>query len=225
MPKISKIMAHEIIDSRGVPTIRAYLGMDTGRYVKAEIPSGKALSKYEPQEIRDGDPARYEGQGVQVALRYINDLIGPKLIGASVDRIHEIDKWLLEADGTENRSKLGSNTILAISLLLLKAGAKDAGVPVYVYINQLYKSRHEEAPVIQNIPAPIVNLINGGSHGSKTLDFQEFHIIPSTSLSFAKALEHSVAIYQNIQHVLEYRNVGTFSLATGRFYPSATNKH
>ncbi len=218
MAKVKSIQAQEILDSRGIPTIRGTLTFDDGRSVSTEVPAGKSVSKYEPIDLRDGDTTRYEGQGVQKAVHYINTLIGPKLVGADTSNILDVDHWLLEADGSQNREKLGANTILTISLLFLKAGALAQGLPIFQYLHALYTSEFKIETQLF-IPAPIVNIINGGTHGSPTLDFQEFHIIPATSHSFADALMMSATLYHEVQKVLEYRNVGIFTSQQGGFSP------
>lgn len=218
MTKIQSIHAVEILDSRGIPTIRGHLIFDDGREVTAEVPAGKSVSKYEPVDLRDGDGARYEGHGVSKAVGYINDLIGPKLVGVETTNILDVDHWLLSADGSQTRAKLGANTMLTISLLMLKAGALTNRIPVFQYIHSLYTAELKIESRMQ-MPAPIVNIINGGTHGSPTLDFQEFHVIPATSNSYPDALRLSTTLYHEVEKVLEYRNVGIFVSQQGGFSP------
>src|SRR3990167_7868405 len=135
MAKVKQIKARQILDSRGIPTISASLELDTGGFVEVEVASGRSVGTYEPKDLRDNDPKKYMGMSVHTAVSYINTLIGPKLVGVDVTRQHDIDYWLIEADGTESRSKLGTNTITAISQLFLKSSALSQNTPIYRYIN------------------------------------------------------------------------------------------
>lgn len=219
MAKVKKIIGRQILDSRGIPTIGAVLTMDSNLEVRIEMSSGSSIGEYEAHELRDNDANRFSGMGVETAVGYINDLIGPKLVGVDVSRLSEVDKWLLGADGTENRSKLGANTISVISQLFLKAGALSSGLPDYQYINQYYNSVTDSKIIIERVPSPMINVINGGRHGSSTIDFQEFHIIPQTANKFAESVEIATRIYTAIYKVLEYRNVGTFLSEQGGYSP------
>lgn len=220
MATISKIIAREILDSRGLPTIEARLILDSGAYVVAQAPSGESLGKFEGSEMRDQDPMRYGGMGVLRAVSYINELIGPKLRGVDVTRQNDIDSWLLKADGTKNTSKLGVNTIMTISQLILKAAAVSQKQPVYRYFNAVYNNLYQENLKLEKMPSPVLNMMNGGKHGTKNLEFQEFHVIPSTSLSFSKSLEIGGNLYQAVKNVLEYRNVGISVSEEGGFTPN-----
>ncbi len=219
MAKVKQITARQILDSRGVPTIGAALQLDTGVWVEVEVPSGHSVSTYEPIDLRDNNPKKYNGMGVETPVSYINNLIGPKLVGIDVMRLHDVDHWMIGADGTENRSKLGANTTIAMSQLFLKAGAVANGVPLYKYANVYYCQKYNTKVTIERVPSPIINVINGGQHGSSTLDFQEFHIIPQTANEFAQSVEIAVTVYNAIRKVLDYRNVGTFLSEQGGFSP------
>ena len=140
MAKIKKIYAYEIIDSRGYPTIEGRLILDNGISVTTSIPAGTSRGKTEALELRDNDNSRFDGMGVTRAVSYINDLIGPKLVGVSPLKQQEIDGWLIKADGTKNKSKLGGNTVLTISQLIVKAAADDLKISLFKYINNLYQS-------------------------------------------------------------------------------------
>lgn len=220
MATIKKITAREILDSRGLPTLEAKLYMDNGDSVYAQAPSGESMGKFEGTELRDRSEPRFSGMGVLKAATYINDLIGPKLIGVDVTRQADVDAWLLKADGSSNSSKLGVNTIMTLSQLLLKAAAHASKKPIYQYFNDLYNSQFEDKIKLERIPSPVINMINGGKHGSKNLEFQEFHIIPSTSLTFSKALEIGASLYQAVKNVLEYRNAGISVSEEGGFTPN-----
>jgi enolase len=187
MAQIAKIRAREILDSRGLPTIEGILTLSTGAEVRAQAASGESLGKHEGLELRDKD-LRYDGMGVSKAITFVNDLIGPKLTNVGVDKYFEIDDWLLKADGTKNQSKLGVNTIIIVSQLIWKGAAMAAGIPIYQFINNQYSVASKTNTVVPKIPSPIFNMINGGKHGSTNLDFQEFHVIPPTSISFAIAV-------------------------------------
>lgn len=219
MAKVKKITAREIFDSRGVPTVGASLETDSGIIVETEVASGQSIGTYEPRDIRDNDSKRFAGMGVQTAVSYINNLISPKLVGVDVARLHDVDYWLIGADGTDNKSKLGNNTITAISQLFLKAVSTANNLPIYKYVNAYFNDIYKEKVIIEKVPSPIINLINGGRHGSPSLDFQEFHIIPQTANSYQKTVEVAVSIYNAVRKVLDYRNVGTFLSEQGGFSP------
>src|SRR3989344_838646 len=170
MTKIKRIYAYEIIDSRGYPTIEGRLILDNGLDVTTSIPAGTSIGKSEAHELRDNDKMRFDAMGVTKAVSYINDLIGPKLIGVSPLKQQEIDMWLIKADGTKNKSKLGGNTILTISQLMVKAAALDLKVELFRYINSLYQSLFKSAITIEKLPAPIFNIINGGKHANNNLE-------------------------------------------------------
>lgn len=220
MSTIKQITAREILDSRGYPTLEAKLVMDSGETVTAQAPSGESLGKFEGTELRDRTETRYAGMGVLRAASYITDLIGPKLVGVDVTRQTDIDAWLVKADGSKDSSKLGVNTIMTVSQLVLKAAAASHKQPMYRYFNSLYNSQFEEKITLEKMPSPVINMINGGKHGTKNLEFQEFHIIPSTSLSFAKALEVGASLYLAVKNVLEYRNAGISVSEEGGFTPN-----
>lgn len=219
MAKVKKIFSREIFDSRGIPTIGAQLETDAGQLVEVEVPSGQSVGTYEPKDLRDNDQKRFNGMGVQTAVSYINNLISPKLVGVDVARLHDVDYWMIGADGTENRTKLGNNTISAVSQLFLKAAAVSNNMPVFKYLNQYFNDTFKTNIALERVPSPIINIINGGRHGSSTIDFQEFHIIPQTANSYFKSVEIAVSVYNAVRKVLDYRNVGTFLSEQGGFSP------
>lgn len=218
MTKILQIKAREVLDSRGIPTVEGRLFMDNGDSVWAQASSGSSVGKFEAVELRDGGE-RYDGNGVKKSVSYINDLISPKLKGVSVAPQHDIDEWLLKADGTKERSKLGTNTISVVSQLVLKAAAKSLNLPYYVYVNKLC-SEFVGAPINIAIPSPIFNIINGGKHGTTNIEFQEFHVVPSTSMQFSDSLEMTSNIYRTLQEVLRHRNAGIAVSEEGGFAPN-----
>lgn len=220
MAKIKKIGAREVLDSRGIPAIEAKMLLDSGVEVTAYSTSGESLGRYEGVELRDSNDKRYDGMGVKTAASYINDLVGPKLIGVDPKNQADIDTWLVKADGTDNKSRLGVNTIMLISQLAMKAAAADLKLPLYKYINSIFNAIASKIQPIEKIPGLIISVVNGGKHGTKNLEFQEFQIIPSSSLSFSKALEFSVETYFNLKKVLEYRNAGSSVSEEGGFVPN-----
>ncbi|MFH2085518.1 MAG: phosphopyruvate hydratase [bacterium] len=201
MPKITRIVAREILDSRATPTIEVSVLTDSGVYGTASIPSGASTGKNEDVELRDGDMARYHGKGVLKAIENVHTILGPKLLGIEVSAQEKIDQLMIELDGTDNESKLGANAILGISIACLKAAAAAAKTPLFHYIGSRYRPG-----VNLQIPGPMFNLINGGKHGAGNLDFQEFHVIPSTKLSFTDALRLGVETWNNLRIELIHRN-------------------
>lgn len=220
MAKIKEIKAREIVDSRGIPTIQGRLTLTTGRSVRAAASSGESLGKFEGVELRDGDPNRFHGQGVLKAISYINELITPRLIGVDIKKHVDVDYWLKQIDGTPHQSKLGVNTVMTISQLVLKAAAKDAGLPLYRYANQVYTKLFNKQTSLEKMPGGIFSMINGGKHGSKNLEFQEFHILPTTSISFRGALEMAGQVYATLHDVLKYRNAELTRSVEGGFAPN-----
>ncbi len=222
MPTIKAIHAYEIIDSKGLPTLEGRLVLSNDAVVTTSIPSSLLSDKKSVVDLKDEDPNRFNGMGVSHAATYINELIGPKIIGASVFKQSEIDQWLVEADGTSNKSKLGANTILIVSQLLAKAGALGQNVSVFKYINYLFNNQNSKTVSIDKIPTPIFNMINGGKHANNKLDFQEFEIIPSSSFTFGQAYQKGVETLYELKKVLEYRNATTAVGEEGGFSPNLT---
>lgn len=202
MPKITRLVAREILDSRATPTVEVSVLTDSGAYGTASVPSGGAsVGKYEDVELRDGDPARFHGMGVLKAVANAETVIGPKLVGLEISEQEKIDNLMIELDGTKDESKLGANAILAVSIACLKAAANAYRLPLFSYIAKRYRAG---APL--RIPGPIFNLINGGKHGAGNLDFQEFHVIPSTRMSFSDALRAGTETWTNLRTELVHRN-------------------
>lgn len=203
MTKIQRIWAREILDSRATPTIECYCQLDTGQITISSIPSGASTGTYEALELRDGDTARFKGKGVLKAVGNINQVLGPALIGMDPAKQNEIDQKMISMDGTENKEKLGANSILAISEAVCKAGALTQSQPLFQYIQTL--SKNKQIPTQPRIPTPLFNMINGGLHGAGNLDFQEFFVIPTFSKGFSKGLEMGVEIYMSIGENLARR--------------------
>lgn len=222
MAVIKAIKAYEIIDSRGLPTIEAQLTLDNGIIVETSVPGQNSLFPNETVDVRDQDPNRFFGKGVLNAVSYVNDLIGPKLIGVNPSKLKEIDDWLVKADGTKNKSRLGANTLLTLSQLIARAGAADAHVPLYKYLNSMYATLYKSEIVIDKVPTPIFNMINGGRHANTPMDFQEFQLIPSSSFTFGTAYQKAIELYSELKKVLEYRNATTAVGEEGGFSPNLT---
>lgn len=220
MAKIKKIYAYEIIDSRGFPTIEGKLILDDDREVTTSIPAGTSIGKNEAVELRDADPTRFNGMGVSRAVSYINELIAPKLVGVSPLRQQEVDQWLIKADGSKNKTRLGANTILTISQLFVKAGALELKIPIFKYVNKLFTDIFKTQIKIEKIPTPIFNIINGGKHANNNLEFQEFQIIPSSSNSFSRAYQIAVEVFHQLKNQLEYHNATVSVGEEGGYTPS-----
>lgn len=200
MPKISKIYAHEILDSRATPTVEAVVILEGGAYGVSSVPSGSSTGSYEAVELRDNDPNRYLGKGVLKAVSNINNDISKALVGSDINSVADLDNKLITLDGTPNKSKLGANAILGVSMAITKALAMHEHQPLYRYIAKMSSITDKLF-----IPIPVFNMINGGKHGAGNLDFQEFHVIPSRVTTFAAMLETGSEIYQTIKKLLARR--------------------
>lgn len=205
MAKISRVWAREILDSRAVPTIEAAVQLDSGQIAVSSIPSGASVGKFEALELRDNDTKRYAGKGVNRALANISQVLGPAVVGMDPTKQQEIDKKLIQLDGTENKSKLGANAILAVSQTITKAGAVAANKTLYDWCFELAKLTGAATNQARKIPTPIFNMINGGLHGAGNLDFQEFFIIPATSKPYIDSLRASAEVYYAIKESLIHR--------------------
>nr|XP_029537425.1 alpha-enolase-like [Oncorhynchus nerka] len=192
------IVAREILDSRGNPTVEVDLHTDKGVF-RAAVPSGASTGIYEALELRDGDKSRYKGKGVLKAVGHINDTIGPALIQSEVSVVEQekLDKMMIEMDGTENKSQFGANAILGVSLAICKAGAAEKGVPLYRHIADLAGNTELVLPV------PAFNVINGGSHAGNKLAMQEFMVLPVGAESFRDAVRVGAELYQTLREVIK----------------------
>lgn len=205
MAKITKITAREILDSRGNPTIETAVFLDNGAYGVSSVPSGISVGKYEAIELRDKDPRRFGGLGVLIGVNNVNTTIAANLVGTDPTNQKQLDDTMIALDGTENKGKLGANTILSVSQAACKASAMSLRLPLYSYIGKLAAS-FGLTSLANRIPTPSFNILNGGKHGAGNLDFQEFMIIPSSNKPFPAALQLGVAIYNALRDVLIYRN-------------------
>jgi enolase len=191
--KIASMQALEILDSRGNPTVRVRLTLASGTTVSASVPSGASTGENEAVELRDGNIRRYGGKGVLRAIEAVNETIGPAVIGMDATRQTEIDHRLIELDGTPNKSKLGANAILGVSMAVSRAAAQATGLPLYAYLGGASARR---------LPMPMMNVLNGGKHADNGVDFQEFMIVPVGAQSFAEALRFGAETFQALKLLL-----------------------
>ncbi len=209
-PRIRSIDALEILDSRGNPTIRVYVGLDDGVTGTASVPSGASTGENEAVELRDGDRARYGGKGVRTAVRNVTDIIAPALLGRDPRRQAEIDRTLIELDGTENKAKLGANATLGVSQAVARAAAEAAHLPLYAYLGGAGAVR---------VPVPMMNVLNGGKHADSGLDFQEFMIFPVGAPTFAEALRYGAETFHALKKILSGKGYATSVGDEGGFAP------
>jgi enolase len=210
LDKIAAFLGDEILDSRGYPTLRVEVRLDSGITATASVPSGASTGEGEAHELRDRDPARYEGRGVLKAIANLEE-IGRIVRGRDPTRQSEIDKLLIEADGTEAKSRLGANAIVGVSMAVARAGAKVAGQPLYAYLSTGSTYR---------IPTPMMNVINGGRHAGNSLDFQEFMIVPHLAPSFREALRWGAETYHALRAVVAEQGLATGVGDEGGFAPN-----
>ncbi|MBK8506935.1 MAG: phosphopyruvate hydratase [Saprospiraceae bacterium] len=211
MSSIIDIRSREILDSRGNPTVEVEVLTEEGAVGRAAVPSGASTGKYEAVELRDGDKDRFLGKGVLNACRNIEDTIMEALVGEEVSDQVYLDKIMIELDGTENKSKLGANAILGVSLACAKAAAMEAGLPLYRYLGGV------NAHVL---PVPMMNILNGGSHADNSIDFQEFMIMPIGAERFSEGLRMGVEIFHNLKKVLSKMGHSTNVGDEGGFAPN-----
>lgn len=208
--KIKNIHAREILDSRGTPTIEAEVRLESGHIGCASVPSGASTGEHEAIELRDGDPTRYFGKGVLKAVSNVNEIIAPELTGMSVFEQTAIDRKMRVLDGTENKSRLGANAILAVSLAVAKAAAAYIGTPLYRYFG---------APNSNVLPIPMMNIINGGSHSDSPIAFQEFMIRPVGAPTFSEGLRMGDEVFHCLKKLLKERGLSTAVGDEGGFAP------
>ncbi|MBI4794234.1 MAG: phosphopyruvate hydratase [Deltaproteobacteria bacterium] len=210
MATIKAINAWEILDSRGQPTVLANVQLDNGIRTVAAVPSGASTGENEALELRDGDAGRYLGKGVLQAVRHIREIIAPALQGQNPLEQGLIDRQLLALDGTPNKSRLGANAILAVSMAVARAGAAVSGLPLYRYLG---------GTGADILPMPMLNIINGGAHAGNNLDIQEFMIMPVGGSSFAEALRMAAEVFHTLKKVLSSRGLATGVGDEGGFAP------
>jgi len=208
---IERIVGREVLDSRGNPTVEVEVMVETGDVVRAIVPSGASTGAHEAVELRDGDKKRYGGKGVLKAVENVNTVIASELYGMDASDQITIDRTLLSLDGTANKGKLGANAILGVSLACAKAGALEAGLPLYRYLGGVFA---------HVLPVPMMNILNGGKHAQDSTDFQEFMVMPVGAPSFREALRWCCEIYQSLKKVLHDQGHGTNVGDEGGFAPS-----
>jgi len=218
MAEIINIIAREIIDSRGNPTVEADVYLASGEIGRAAAPSGASTGSREALELRDGDKHRYMGKGVQTAVENIIGPIKNALVGMSAQDQEALDQRMIDLDGTENKSSLGANAILAVSLAAAKAAAKEKKIPLYEYIAELYGN-----PGHYNMPVPMMNILNGGEHADNNVDIQEFMIQPVSASSFKEALRMGSEIFHSLKKVLHNQKLSTAVGDEGGFAPNLTS--
>ena len=208
---IEMIRGREILDSRGDPTVAVDIILADGSRGSAMVPSGASTGAHEAVELRDGDKARYRGKGVLKAVSNVDDVIAPELIGEDAADQTEIDKLLLELDGTPNKSKLGANAILGVSLACARAAATAVGLPLYRYLG---------GPIARTLPVPLMNIVNGGKHATDSADMQEYMVVPIGAASFREAVRAGAEVFHALKAILHDRGMGTGVGDEGGFAPA-----
>jgi enolase len=211
MSTIIDVHAREILDSRGNPTVEAEVVLASGTSGTAAVPSGASTGEHEALELRDGEEGRYGGKGVRDAVRNVNEIIGPRLEGADADDQVGVDDQLLDLDGTPNKSHLGANAMLAVSMAVARAAARDLGQPLYRYLGGV---------MAHVLPVPMMNVLNGGAHASNNVDVQEFMIVPVGADRFPEALRIGVEVFHALKKVLAKQGLSTAVGDEGGFAPT-----
>jgi enolase len=210
-PEISNIRAMEILDSRGNPTLRVHVTLTSGIEASASVPSGASTGENEAVELRDGDKKRYGGKGVLKAVKNVNAIIGPGIADMDLFRQAEIDRLMIDLDGTPNKAKLGANAILGVSMAVAKAAAAAAGLPLYAYLG---------GPGALRLPVPMMNILNGGKHADNSVDFQEFMVMPIGAPTFAEALRYGAETFHALKKILAKKGYATSVGDEGGFAPN-----
>lgn len=211
MPFIREVYAREVLDSRGNPTIEVEVYTESEGFGRAIVPSGASTGEHEAVELRDGDKSRYLGKGVLQAVENVNEVIAPEVIGMNVFDQVGIDQLMIELDGTENKAKLGANAILGVSMAVARAAADLCGLPLYNYLGG-FNARQ--------LPTPMMNILNGGSHADNNVDFQEFMIMPVGAKTFKEAIRMGAEVFHNLKKVLQSMGLNTSVGDEGGFAPN-----
>ncbi|MBN9430117.1 MAG: phosphopyruvate hydratase [Burkholderiales bacterium] len=214
MSAIVDIIGREIIDSRGNPTVECDVLLESGVMGRAAVPSGASTGSREAIELRDGDTSRYLGKGVLNAVEHINTEISEAIMGLDASEQAYIDRTLIDLDGTENKSRLGANSMLAVSMAVAKAAAEESGLPLYRYFG---------GSAAMSLPVPMMNVINGGAHANNNLDLQEFMILPIGAPNFREALRYGAEVFHTLKKLLHDRGMSTAVGDEGGFAPSVKN--
>lgn len=209
--KIASAQAIEILDSRGNPTVRVQVNLDNGVTAAACVPSGASTGENEAIELRDGDKKRYCGKGVLNAVANVNEIIRPAICGKNPARQAEIDRLMIDLDGTPNKAKLGANAILGVSMAIARAAALDAGLPLYAYLGGTGSFR---------LPVPMMNILNGGKHADNSVDLQEFMVMPVGAPTFAEALRYGTETFHALKSILKKKGYATSVGDEGGFAPN-----
>ena len=210
-PKIDSIRALEIIDSRGNPTVRVTVTLCNGLCASASVPSGASTGENEAVELRDADKSRYEGKGVLKAVANVNEKIAPKVAGMDPRHQAEIDRLMIELDGTPNKGKLGANAILGVSMAVARVAAQWCNLPLYAYLG---------GPGARRLPMPMMNILNGGKHADNSVDFQEFMVMPVGMPTFAEAMRACAEVFHSLRKILKSKNYATGVGDEGGFAPN-----
>jgi enolase 1/2/3 len=211
MSEIQAIQAREVLDSRGNPTVEVEIWLESGAFGRALVPSGASTGKREAVELRDEEATRYQGRGVRRAVQNVTEVIAPEIEGMDAAEQAQIDRTLLELDGTPNKSGLGANALLGVSLAVARAAADDAGLPLYQYLG---------GPGARVLPVPHMNVINGGVHADNGLDIQEFMLVPAGAESFTEALRMGVEVFHTLRRLLKDKGLSTGVGDEGGFAPA-----
>jgi enolase len=211
MSSIVDVVAREILDSRGNPTVEADVLLESGVMGRAAVPSGASTGSREAVELRDGDKSRYGGKGVLKAVEFVNTEISEAIVGLDATEQTFIDKTLLDLDGSENKSRLGANAVLAVSMAVAKGAAEESGLPLYRYLG---------GAGAMKMPVPMMNVINGGAHANNNLDFQEFMILPVGAQSFREALRCGAEVFQALKKIIDSKGMSTAVGDEGGFAPN-----
>jgi enolase len=215
MSYIEVVQAREILDSRGNPTVEVEVQLEDGSVGRAAVPSGASTGDYEAVELRDGDKGRYLGKGVQKAVANVNDIIAPELQGYdALDQV-DIDRTMIELDGTENKGKLGANAILGVSMATARAAAEYLGLPLYKYLGSFHANL---------LPVPMANIINGGKHSDNKIDFQEFMVMPVGAESLVEGVRWTAEVFHNLKSLLHAAGKNTAVGDEGGFAPDIANE-
>ena len=214
MSSIVDVVAREILDSRGNPTVEADVLLESGVMGRAAVPSGASTGAREAVELRDGDKGRYGGRGVLKAVEFVNTEISEAIVGLDASEQAFVDKTLIDLDGTENKSRLGANAVLAVSMAVAKAAAEESGLPLYRYLGGAGGMR---------MPVPMMNVVNGGAHANNNLDFQEFMIVPVGAQSFREALRCGAEIFAALKKIIDSKSMSTAVGDEGGFAPNLPN--
>jgi enolase len=214
MSAIKSLVARQILDSRGNPTIEVDVTLESGAFGRAAVPSGASTGEREAVELRDGDKTRYLGKGVTKAVKNANTKLASALIGKDASKQAELDQLMIDLDGTPNKGKLGANALLGASMGIARAAAADAGKPLYVYLGDLVGNTS------YSLPLPMCNIINGGAHSDAPVDFQEFMIAPVGAKTFSEGLRMSVEVFHALKALLKKRGLSTAVGDEGGFAPN-----